>query len=374
MKINPKILVVDDQPINVKLLEKKLVREGMDVWTASDGETCLELVHQHRPDIILLDVMMPNMDGHEVCERLQEDEGTRSIPIIFITANSTKEGKLEGLSVGAVDYITKPIDLDETVARINTQLRFLEVNRENMELTKRLGEVRRNAAIGAITQGIAHNVNNLLGVVVGYLDLIKTDLTIEELVHRGIGVIDKTVAKMTGIVKQLSRLASESHIAVGELVLDDLLETAVQRFKDEHDIEFLEVNMSDPEMKLQANRETFEDILSRLMENALESYHRFDCEDPIIRVETDVIIREGVQMLRVQGTDRGKGVPAHIKDSIFEPFVTIKAGIGCGMGLTVAQHSARSLRGEIEIKSNPEGQGTISTLYHPVHSPHESLV
>ena len=63
MKINPKILVVDDQPINVKLLEKKLVREGMDVWTASDGDTCLELVHQHRPDIILLDVMMPNMDG-----------------------------------------------------------------------------------------------------------------------------------------------------------------------------------------------------------------------------------------------------------------------------------------------------------------------
>jgi two-component system, sensor histidine kinase and response regulator len=374
VKINPKILVVDDQPINVKLLEKKLVREGMDVWTASDGDTCLELVHQHRPDIILLDVMMPNMDGHEVCERLQEDEGTRSIPIIFITANSTKEGKLEGLSVGAVDYITKPIDLDETVARINTQLRFLEVNRENMELTKRLGEVRRNAAIGAITQGIAHNVNNLLGVVVGYLDLIKTDLTNEELVHRSIGVIDKTVAKMTGIVKQLSRLASESHIAVGELVLDDLLETAVQRFKDEHDIEFLEVNMSDPEMKLQANRETFEDILSRLMENALESYHRFDCEDPIIRVETDVIIREGVQMLRVQVTDRGKGVPAHIKDNIFEPFVTIKAGIGCGMGLTVAQHSARSLRGEIEIKSNPEGQGTISTLYHPVHSPHESLV
>ena len=374
MKINPKILVVDDQPINVKLLEKKLVREGMDVWTASDGDTCLELVHQHRPDIILLDVMMPNMDGHEVCERLQEDEGTRSIPIIFITANSTKEGKLEVLSVGAVDYITKPIDLDETVARINTQLRFLEVNRENMELTKRLGEVRRNAAIGAITKGIAHNVNNLLGVVVGYLDLIKTDLTNEELVHRSIGVIDKTVAKMTGIVKQLSRLASESHIAVGELVLDDLLETAVQRFKDEHDIEFLEVNMSDPEMKLQANRETFEDILSRLMENALESYHRFDCEDPIIRVETDVIIREGVQMLRVQVTDRGKGVPAHIKDNIFEPFVTIKAGIGCGMGLTVAQHSARSLRGEIEIKSNPEGQGTISTLYHPVHSPHESLV
>ena len=191
MKVKPKILVVDDQPVNVKLLEKKLIREDMDVWTANDGETCLKLVAEHNPDVILLDVMMPNMDGHEVCARLQEREASRSIPVIFITANSTKEGKLEGLEAGAVDYITKPIDLDETVARVNTQLRFLEVNRENQELQKRLGEARRNAAIGAITQGIAHNVNNMLGVVVGYLDLIKTDLTNEELVHRGIGVTRK---------------------------------------------------------------------------------------------------------------------------------------------------------------------------------------
>lgn len=374
MKIKPKILVVDDQPVNVKLLQKKLIREDMDVWTANDGETCLKLVKEHNPDVILLDVMMPNMDGHEVCERLQESKESRSIPVIFITANASKEGKLEGLSAGAVDYITKPIDLDETVARVNTQLRFLEVNRENRELTKRLGEARRNAAIGAITQGIAHNVNNMLGVVVGYLDLIKTDLNNEELVHRGISVIDKTVAKMTAIVKQLSRLASETQIAVGELELDDLLERAVDRFKEEHDIEYVEVHMSNPELKLHANRETFEDIVSRLMENAMESYHRFDCEAPIIRVETDEIIHDRVEMLRIRITDNGKGVPDNIRDNIFEPFVTIKAGIGCGMGLTVARHSARSLRGEIDVQPNPEGQGTVSTFYHPIHAPDDSLL
>ena len=110
------------------------------------------------------------------------------------------------------------------------------------------------------------------------------------------------------------------------------------------------------------------------MENALESYHRFDCEDPIIRVETEEIMREGVEMLRIQITDHGKGVPDKIRDNIFEPFVTIKAGIGCGMGLTVAQHTARSLRGDIEVKPNPSGQGTLSTFYHPIHAPHESLL
>jgi CheY-like chemotaxis protein len=107
----PKILVVDDQPINVQLLKRKLEREGMQVLTAYSGHEALDLIAQDKPELILLDVMMPEMDGIEVCQRLQADEETRSIPVIFVTARSSKEGKLEGLGVGAVDYITKPIDL-----------------------------------------------------------------------------------------------------------------------------------------------------------------------------------------------------------------------------------------------------------------------
>src|SRR6185312_8264666 len=104
--------------------------------------------------------------GIEVCSRLQADLETKSIPIIFITARTSKEGKIEGLSVGAVDYITKPIDLDETLARVQTQLRFVSINREVVELQRRLEEVRRAATIGAVTTGIAHNLNNLLGIVI----------------------------------------------------------------------------------------------------------------------------------------------------------------------------------------------------------------
>jgi DNA-binding response OmpR family regulator len=139
----PLILVVDDQPINIKLLERKLQREDMDVVTAANGRECLDAVDQTSPDLILLDVMMPEMDGIETCERLKKNPDTNSIPIIFITARSSKEGKLEGLNVGAVDYITKPIDLDETLARVKTQLRLQEVHRENVDLQKRLGDARR---------------------------------------------------------------------------------------------------------------------------------------------------------------------------------------------------------------------------------------
>lgn len=159
------ILVVDDQPINVQLLKRKLEREGIRVVAAYNGLEALECVRKDRPDLILLDVMMPDMDGIEVCQRLQANEDTRSIPVIFITARTSKEGKLEGLGVGAVDYITKPIDLDETFARVQTHLRFVAINREMVDLQRRLVEARRVATIGAVTQGIAHNLNNLLGVV-----------------------------------------------------------------------------------------------------------------------------------------------------------------------------------------------------------------
>ena len=169
-----RILVVDDQPINVQLLKRKLERGGLEVSTANNGLEALEQVKAHKPDLILLDLMMPDMDGIEVCQRLQASSDHRSIPVIFVTARTTKESKLEGLAVGAVDYITKPIDLDETVARVTTQLRFAAINRENLELQRRLEESRRAATIGAVAQGIAHNLNNLLGVVIGYLDLIKT--------------------------------------------------------------------------------------------------------------------------------------------------------------------------------------------------------
>ena len=108
--------------------------------TANNGLEALEQVKLHKPDLILLDLMMPDMDGIEVCERLQASSDTRSIPVIFVTARTTKESKLEGLAVGAVDYITKPIDLDETVARVQTQLRFAAINRENLELQRRLEE------------------------------------------------------------------------------------------------------------------------------------------------------------------------------------------------------------------------------------------
>ena len=232
----PRILVVDDQPINVQLLKRKLEREGMQVIVAYSGQEALDLVARDKPELILLDVMMPEMDGIEVCQRLQANEETRSIPVIFVTARSSKEGKLEGLGVGAVDYITKPIDLDETLARVQTQLRFAAINREIIDLQRRLAESRRAATIGAVTQGIAHNLNNLLGVVIGYLDLIKAYADKPELVRKNAQNVEDAVQRIVVIIRQLSSLVIKTRLNVTQISLQRILEGGVQRYLTEYKI------------------------------------------------------------------------------------------------------------------------------------------
>src|SRR5258708_4074819 len=220
----PKILVVDDQPINVQLLQRKLEREGMKVISALSGHEAIEKIGKKRPDLILLDMMMPDMDGLEVCQFLQANPETKSIPVIFVTARASKEGKLEGLAVGAVDYITKPIDLDETLARVQTQLRFAAINRELVDLQRRLSEARRAATIGAVTQGIAHNLNNLLGVDSGYIDLIKAYSEKPEQVLKNATQAEQAVNRIATLIKQLSFLVNKTRLPLTKVSLQRLIE------------------------------------------------------------------------------------------------------------------------------------------------------
>ena len=119
-----RILVVDDQPLNVKLLEAKLTNEYYDVLTASDGPSAIDVATRERPDLILLDVMMPGMDGFEVCRRLRAEPATMHIPIVMVTALSDTEDRVVGLSAGADDFLTKPVEDLALLARVRSLLRF----------------------------------------------------------------------------------------------------------------------------------------------------------------------------------------------------------------------------------------------------------
>jgi CheY-like chemotaxis protein len=364
----PTILIVDDQPVNVRILQRKLEKEGMRVQTAGSGPEALAKVNAGKPDLILLDVLMPEMDGLEVCRRLRAMPDTGDIPVIFITAKDSRENKVEGLNAGGADYITKPIDLDETLARVNTQLRIRESHKKNLELLARLADARQSAAVGAITQGIAHNLNNLMGVVVGYVDLLKTAPDNAALVKRSSDLIDKAVKRMVKIVQQLSSIATDEKPHFISVPLDDSIESAIRRFVADYKVPAsVHVVNPRPGMMIETNIETFEDVLGRLFINAWESYAE---SAPASQREIEIVVtppgEDGILHLSVN--DRGQGIDPEIEDHVFEPFISGKTAVGRGMGLTVARHGIRVMGGEIRLEKR-EGGGVSAHVTHPIAQP-----
>ena len=363
----PSVLVVDDQPINVQLLKRKLEREGIRVTAAYNGMEALASIQKVLPDLILLDVMMPDMDGIEVCQRLQANEATRSIPVIFITARTAKESKLEGLGVGAVDYITKPIDLDETLARVQTQLRFVSINRQLVDLTRRLEESRRAATIGAVTQGIAHNLNNLLGVVIGYLDLVKAYHDKPEQVKKNAQHVEDAVQRIVSIIKQLSTLVVKSRPPLVKVSLQLLLEGGIVRFHDDYKLT-APVTIDNPlaELLIDSNYEIAEEVLAKVLINAWESYDNKPTDPRPISIRTALVEKpEEGKFVEIRVTDHGHGIDPEVRDKMFEPFVSTKNTVGVGMGMTVARHALRNLGGEVTMTDTPGG-GATAILMHPV--------
>jgi DNA-binding response OmpR family regulator len=363
----PKILVVDDQPVNVQLLKRKLEREGLQVISSYHGAEVLGLVAREKPDLILLDVMMPDMDGIEVCQRLQENAETRLIPVIFITARATKENKLEGLAVGAVDYITKPIDLDETLARVQTQLRFVTINRQLVDLTRRLEESRRTATVGAVTQGIAHNLNNLLGVVLGHLELIKAAADQPDQIRRNSSHAADAVQRIVAIIRQLTFLAIQTRPHRSRCRLDDLLNCAVARFRHESRLtETIVLENALGDLALETHVELFEDALGKILLNACEACADLPGTGPRVWLRA-ALLEKGTagRFLRLTVEDAGRGLDPEIRDQMFEPFISTKRTVGVGMGLTVARHALRSLGGDVTLHDRPGG-GTLAVLLHPL--------
>ncbi|QKJ95729.1 MAG: response regulator [Ignavibacteriota bacterium] len=132
-----KILVIDDLPENVFILQDRLIQEGYEVITAYDGNEGLEKANEVLPDLILLDVMMPDISGFEVCKILTNSEKTKHIPIILVTAKASAEDTKEGLEAGAFDYIKKPFNRIELMARVKSALKLSEANKQLLEIEKR---------------------------------------------------------------------------------------------------------------------------------------------------------------------------------------------------------------------------------------------
>jgi CheY-like chemotaxis protein len=364
----PRILVVDDQAINVQLLRLKLEREGMQVLTAPSGREALAQANNARPDLILMDLLMPDMDGLTACRQLKADPATRDIPVIFLTASPSKEHRQEGRAAGAADYLVKPIDLDETMARVRLHLRLARLERETAELAPRLDETRRGALVGAAAQGVTHHLNNLLGVVLGYLDLIKNNANKPDTVRTNADNLEGAVQRIVGIIRQLTSLVVKSRLPTVPCALDELLNGALRRFRAEqrHQQEVVVENPLGPVL-IHTHMEMFEDTLGKILTNALESYGEAHEGPRPITVRASLVEATGQEgrILAIRVEDRGRGIDPQLRDHMFEPFISSKNTVGVGMGLTVARHALRNMGGDLVLDDRPGG-GAVALLTHPV--------
>ncbi len=169
----PKILVVDDTPTNLSILEE-ILEGDYSISIAQSGKQALRITEKFQPDLILLDVNMPGMDGFETCQKLKSREATRNIPVIFITARTEPEDVIQGFSEGGVDYITKPFNYSEVVARVQTHIKNQQLIRElesNHEQLKELNQLK-NKFLGMAS----HDMRNSLSAIKGYSQILKEDI------------------------------------------------------------------------------------------------------------------------------------------------------------------------------------------------------
>src|SRR3972149_309448 len=198
-----RILVIDDLPENVFMLQGRLENEGYEVVTAYDGKTGIAKATNDMPDLILLDVMMPEMTGIEVCKILKQDPGTADIPIIIVTAKSGADDAKEGLDAGALDYIKKPFEKVEMLARINSALRLAEAHKQVIEAEKR-------STYAATVVTTNHKIKQPLTLMSLSSAAIKRELNKEQISKEAIlnrlNYIETGINEITNILNQLNAI------------------------------------------------------------------------------------------------------------------------------------------------------------------------
>ncbi len=353
MTEQPKILIVDDSVDTVDLLNKRLSFEGYRTLSAYNGKEALQQAAEHNPDLIVLDIMMPDMDGYEVCERLKASKNTRYIPILMLTAKSGLEHKIKGLDVGANDYLGKPFDYKELSARIKSLLALKSAREE-------LVSDERSSALDQMMDELAHELRNPLTSIGGLARRVRENLSEQDRNKKYLDLIIQEVTRLEGMVKDLVELKTTAVSYKEKTDINALISDALNGFRENCKQERIRVNtdVSDDAPTVSADREQLKLALGSLFENAIEAMASSPSKELTVKSDLED------DRVKIEIRDTGRGIPKEKIKNIFDPFFTSKTS-GPGLGLTLASKIIQEHRGSISVESEPE-QGTCVTVSLPV--------
>lgn len=351
------LLLVDDVPENIQLLGKILKTEGYSFVIATNGKETFRVIEQCIPDLILLDIMLPDTDGFEICRKLKEDQRTADIPIIFLTALADLEDKVRGFETGAVDYITKPFEDMEVIARVRTHIRLKKANEVIRKYSETLEE--SNTAKDKVFSVIAHDLHSHVSSVYSMVELLKMDMFDKEEKEELFEEASKNVKSTLGLLENLLCWArSQQNQIVYDPERFDIIqlinETAAQ-MSDIADAKsvMLRIPPSVPQMAF-ADKDMIGIVIRNLISNAVKFTHRFGT------VTVSSAYRD--RRILVTVSDTGIGIPPEDIGRLFRiDKKTVRQGTdgekSTGLGLMLCREFAEKNFGEIWAESQA-GKGS----------------
>ena len=352
------ILVVDDNAANVQLLAGMLKDRGYKVRAALSGKLAIQAARNNPPDLILLDVNMPEMNGYEVCERLKSDERLRDIPVIFVSALHETLDKVRAFGTGGVDYITKPFQFQEVEARVRTHL---ELCRQRRELRESFVDLQRLEKLrDELVHMVVHDLRNPLGAIIGYLDLVI--LTEERVLSaKGLRHLRSASGAVSTLLGMVNEMLDVSKMEAGAMKLNlvrcdpaAIAKGIIQSMEGIRGQRALHVDTPAGPLEVVADLDLVQRVIQNLVGNAIKA------------TPSDGWIRIGVEAagggVRVTVRDNGHGIPKAYQPRIFEKFD--QAGNGStdrrystGLGLTFCKLAIEAHGGRIGVDSE-EGRGS----------------
>jgi len=368
-----RLLIVDDNKMNREVLRLRLDRKGYETEIAENGRQALALIAAQPFDLVLLDIMMPDMDGFQVLEAIREGHSLTKLPVIMATAKDMSDDIVKAMSLGANDYVTKPIDFPVALARIQTQL-ALKRAEEALQAAKVEAE-EANRTKSRFLASMSHELRTPLNSVIGFTNILlknrKGNLDKKDLMY-----LERISANGTQLLELINDVLDLSKVESGRMevfsetfevktVIEDVVASA--RPLIDRNENTLDLHVADDVGAMYADVTKVRQILNNLLSNAGKFTHKG-------RITLDVARqnRNGVDGVVFGVTDTGIGMTVEQVEKLFQPFTQADASTsrrygGTGLGLTLTRQFCSLLGGDISVESEP-GRGSVFAVWLPVQA------